>query len=160
MRTYLSSTELPKELEGFAGGMGFKSIQSITESEVGFNSFDYDVKGYISEHVNSVHYAEVIDEDGNAEYASGTLDEMQKWVTETVYSICKSQEEHIVLEIATFKNSVYVLSDTKFDSFKAAEFLRDNYPDHENIELVEENETSVDKHYDSNYCMVFHKKNS
>ena len=37
MKILTSSTELPTELEGFAGGMGYKSIASITESELGFD---------------------------------------------------------------------------------------------------------------------------
>jgi hypothetical protein len=90
MITLLSGTELPEQLDGFAGGMGFKSIQSITEYEVGFDSSLYDVKGYISEPVDDVYYGEVMDGDGNCEYACGTLSEMQKWTTETVYMFCES----------------------------------------------------------------------
>lgn len=87
----ISSTELPNELEGFAGGMGYKSIQHIAESDLGFD-IDLDVKGYISEPVGGVYYAEVMDGDGNSYYACGEIDEMQKWVTDKVYEMCVDQQ--------------------------------------------------------------------
>jgi hypothetical protein len=87
MKTLLSSTELPTELEGFVGGMGLLSIASITESDLGFD-LELDVKGYISQPVEGIYYAEVIDSDGNCDYAAGEIDEMQKWITETVYKVC------------------------------------------------------------------------
>ena len=87
MKTKLRATDFPTELEGFVGGMGFKSIASITESELGFEPV-IDVKGYISEPVNGVYYAEVRDGYGNTEFACGEIDEMQKWTTETVYQFC------------------------------------------------------------------------
>jgi hypothetical protein len=82
-----NSVDLPAELEGFEGGMGNLSIQSITESDLGFD-LELDVKGYISEPVNDVYYAEVMDSEGNSFYAKGEIDEMQKWITEKVYEIC------------------------------------------------------------------------
>lgn len=88
MKTNLKISELPEQIEGFAGGMGFKSIAGITESDLGFEP-ELDVKGYISEPVNCVYYAEVRDGNGNVEYACGEIDEMQKWVTDTVYLFCK-----------------------------------------------------------------------
>lgn len=91
MKTLLSSTELPSELDGFAGGMGYKSIRHISESELGFDP-DYDVNGYISEEIDGMYYAEVMDGDGNDRYACGTIDEMEKWVTNTVHEMCISQE--------------------------------------------------------------------
>lgn len=89
----LESTELPKELEGFAGGMGYLSIASITEHELGFD-IKLDVKAYISEPVDGVYYAEVMDGDGNSEYASGEIDDMQKWAHDKVYEYCKNLSEH------------------------------------------------------------------
>lgn len=83
----LTSTELPVELEGFAGGMGYMSIASITESDLGFDS-DLDVKGYISEPIDGVYYAEVLSE-CTENYACGTIDEMKKWLTDTVFSVCE-----------------------------------------------------------------------
>ena len=83
----INSTDLPAELEGFEGGMGFLSIASITESDLGFD-LELDVKGYISEEINGFHYAEVMDSEGNSWYAKGELDEMQKWVTDKVYEVC------------------------------------------------------------------------
>lgn len=88
----ISVTELPEQLEGFAGGMGFKSIQHITESELGFD-VNVDVKGYISEPVNGVYYAEVIQSNGDADYASGEIDELQKWITDKVYELCTDQPD-------------------------------------------------------------------
>lgn len=88
MKTNLSSSDFPSQLEGFVGGMGFKSIASITESDLGFDS-SLDVKGYISKPVAGVYYAEVRDGQGNSELASGNIDEMQKWLTDTVYIFCE-----------------------------------------------------------------------
>lgn len=90
MKTNLKSTDFPSLLEGFIGGMGYKSIASITESEVGFDTA-VDVKGYISEPVDDVYYAEVRDGFGNTEFACGKIDEMQKWLTDTVYRFCEDQ---------------------------------------------------------------------
>ena len=87
MKTKLSSADFPKQLEGFAGGMGFKSIASITESDLGFD-MSLDIKGYISEPVDGVYYAEVRDRNGNSEFARGKIDEMQKWLTDTVCEFC------------------------------------------------------------------------
>ena len=92
MKTLFSSTELPRELDGFAGGMGYKSIRHISESDFGFDS-DYDVKGYISEEVNGgVHYAEVMDGDGNSRYACGTYSQLEDWVADMVREMCIGQE--------------------------------------------------------------------
>ena len=88
MKTKLSITDFPQQLEGFVGGMGFKSVASISESELGFNS-DMDVKGYVSEPVDGIYYAEVRDEFGNVELACGEIDEMQKWITDTVHQFCE-----------------------------------------------------------------------
>jgi hypothetical protein len=91
MKTLFSSTELPEELDGFAGGMGYKSIWHISESELGFDS-DYNVKGYISKAVKGAHYAEVMDGDGNSRYACGTYFELMEWVEATVREMCIGQE--------------------------------------------------------------------
>lgn len=85
MKTLFSSTELPKELDGFAGGMGYKSVIHL------FNS-DNDVQGYISEEVKGVHYAEVMDGDGNSRYACGTYFELIKWVDATIREMSIGQE--------------------------------------------------------------------
>ena len=82
--------DIPEQLEGFVGGMGFKSVASITESDLGFD-ISLDVKGYISEPVNGIYYAEVRDGYGNSEYACGEMDEMQKWLTDTVYYFCEDK---------------------------------------------------------------------
>ncbi len=87
MITQLSSTDLPEQLQGFAGGMGFLSVESITESDLGFD-LGLDIKGYISEPVGGVYYAEVMDTEGNCEYACGEIDEMQAWISDTVYKFC------------------------------------------------------------------------
>ena len=60
MKTNLLSSDFPVEIEGFIGGMGFKSVASITESDLGFD-YELDVKGYISEPIDDVYYAEVRD---------------------------------------------------------------------------------------------------
>ena len=87
MKTNLLSSDFPVEIEGFIGGMGFKSVASITESDLGFD-YELDVKGYISEPIDDVYYAEVRDGFGNSELACGKIDEMQKWLTDTVYKFC------------------------------------------------------------------------
>lgn len=89
MKTNITSVDFPQELEGFVGGMGFKSIASISEAELGFSLDEFDVKGYISEPVDSVYYAEVRDGEGNCEFACGNIDDLQKWITDTVYKFCQ-----------------------------------------------------------------------
>lgn len=83
----ISVADLPEQLEGFEGGMGFKSIQKLCSSDLGF-AFPVDVTGYISEEVNGVYYAEVMQSNGDADYACGNIDELQKWVTDKVYELC------------------------------------------------------------------------
>lgn len=83
----ISVTELPEQLEGFEGGMGFKSIQNITSSTLGFDP-SVDITGYISEPVEGVYYAEVMQSNGDADYACGDIDELQKWVTDKIYELC------------------------------------------------------------------------
>lgn len=85
MKTLFSSTELPRELDGFAGGMGYKSVIHL------FNS-DNDVQGYISKEIDGTHYAEVMDGDGNSRYACGTYFELIEWVDATVREMCINQE--------------------------------------------------------------------
>jgi hypothetical protein len=66
--------------------MGAKSIQHITESELGFEG---DVKGYISQiDDNGYYYAEVLDGDSYlANYArSKDITELQKWLTDEIYN--------------------------------------------------------------------------
>lgn len=85
MKTLFSSTDLPEELDGFAGGMGHKSVIHL------FNP-DHDVNGYISKEVDGTHYAEVMDGDGNSRYACGTYFELTEWVAATVREMCIGQE--------------------------------------------------------------------
>jgi hypothetical protein len=54
--------------------------------------------------------------------------------------------------------SVYVLSDEEFEINEAIEHLADNYENHENCELVEENEPAVANHLGYKYCVVFHEE--
>lgn len=57
------------------------------------------------------------------------------------------------------KLSVYVLFDEEFEIDEAIEYLADNYENHENCELIEENEPSVADYKGYKYCVVFHENN-
>jgi len=84
LQTKISTEELPEELEGFNGGMGYKSIQSITANDLGFEE---DITGYISEEVDGYYYAEILDGDCHiSEYAkSDRIDEIQQWLTNSIF---------------------------------------------------------------------------
>lgn len=86
----ISSVEIPESLEDFVGGMGHLSIAHINANDL---NFDLDVQGYISKEVDGVHYAEVMDGEGESEYACGSIDELQKWTTDTVHEFCKNEIE-------------------------------------------------------------------
>lgn len=87
MYTIIEASELPVELEGFAGGMGYKSIQHITEAEVGCEG---DVKGYISQPVDGIYYAEILGEGGAFELyvKSDDISELQKLLSDKIYEYC------------------------------------------------------------------------
>jgi len=89
----INATELPESLEGFAGGMGYKSIAHISATDLGFPA-NVDVNGYISQKVDGKYYAEVLNDVGDGDYAeSSDLTELQKWITDTVYEYALSQAD-------------------------------------------------------------------
>lgn len=94
MKIGLKFTALPERLRFYVGyNRTFDNPPALTESDLGFDE-SYNVKAYISPHINNLYYALVSDPFGNSEIASSEkLDELQKWVTETVYKYCKKQEE-------------------------------------------------------------------
>lgn len=116
----IRTSELPEQLEGFAGGMGFKSIASISASDLGF---DNDVTGYISEEVDGKYYAEVLDRDGNGEYAEGHIGELQKWITDKVYEYCQEAETlSEAIEAGLRIKATYVPTGEKVEWLNAEEF--------------------------------------
>lgn len=53
--------------------------------------------------------------------------------------------------------SVYVMTNEEYDHLEVAEFLRDNYLDHERLEYIEENDFSVNQELGYKYVLIYHK---
>ena len=91
MKIGLKFTALPERLRFYVGyNRTFDNLPALTESDLGFDE-SYNVKAYISPNIDNHYYALVTYHSGY-EITVGEMDEMQKWVTETVYKYCKKQE--------------------------------------------------------------------
>jgi len=90
MLQVITSSEV--KVQDFVGGMGSNSIQSISASDLGFEE---DIKGYISiQDEDDFYYAEYKDAEGTGEYAkSKNIDDLQKWLTDSIYNLAKEYSE-------------------------------------------------------------------
>lgn len=90
MLQLITSNEV--KVQDFAGFMGRNSIQNISASDLGFEE---DIQGYISiQDEDGFYYAEYLDSEGTGEYAkSKNIDELQKWLTDSIYNLAKEYSE-------------------------------------------------------------------